>query len=158
MTATETDFSTEGLSLSEVLRIQQDNLTNDLREFANSGNYAGLLKTQQLLAEYPLKIRTAKLHELRQELDALPEQFEELKADHAKLIELRKEPAERLAKLADEIKIVGNEVARFEFSLGLVENDRKILESRRRDLRAEIARTMNEVNKELEITDEKFIN
>ena len=141
---------------SASLRNQMESLKMELREFVNSGNAEGVIRTQRLLNDLPLRVRAAEIAETRAELDTLPGRFAQLKVNEIELIQLRAEPAKELGEILERMDVLNNEVARYEFALGVADSERKGLEVYRRELRARLANLTKQIEQEMKYEFKQF--
>lgn len=144
------------LTDSASLKSQMENLKLELRNYVNSGDAEGVIKTQGLLMNLPLRIRAAEIAEIKSELDTLPGRLEQLKSNEAEIIQLRAEPAKELGEMLERMDVLNNEVARYEFALGVADSERKGLEVYRRELRARLSNLTKQIEEEMNYEFDQF--
>ncbi len=118
---------------SHGLKQQESALRDEIRELMINGDAAGVVRVQNLLRDLPIRIKTAEIRELRENIDKATQRLEEIKIE-TKMVEGVR--GEKNKILAEKIKIVdeaGLEVRRVEFVLYQLDSDAESQRSAKRE-------------------------
>ena len=141
---------------SKGLRIQAENLREEIRQMMIAGRADQVMRLQQILREYPARIFATECAEIRKELDSIEDELKELKTQEIQLRDLKREKNQVVVPLLEQLEVAQLEVRKVEIAQAMIESDKVGIRERRKELNERLQQHLKQVG-DMEKTDERFI-